>query len=131
MKILKRGQGATEYLLMLAAVLVIVAVAVWYVMRASGAPTIVASVKLSSADNTVMIRGETGCSTIASWSFSYKGGSVTDWQSGSGAMGPGDNIQLTALTGKVAAGTDTVTIKYDTTTKSATINAADSWIALG
>ena len=125
----KKGQGATEYLLMLAAVLVIVAVAVYYVTTSTGAPTIVASVKLNSADSTVVIRGESGCTVVASWSFSYKGGTETSWQSGSGAMGPGDNIQLTALTGDVSEA-DTVTIKYDTTTKSAVISAADSWVGL-
>lgn len=129
MRLFKKGQGATEYLLMLAAVLVIVAIAVYYVTSAPGAPTIVASVKLNSADNQVLIKGETGCSTIASWSFSYKGGNITDWQPISGSMGPGDEIQLTALTDQVAVD-DTVTIKYDTTAKSAVINAADIWVAL-
>ena len=129
MKMCEKGQGATEYLLMLAAVLVIVAIAVYYVTTSTGAPTIVASVKLNSADNTVSIKGETGCSVVADWSFNYKGGSETSWQSGSGSMGPGDNIQLTNLTNDVAVG-NTVTIKYDTTTKSATINVADQWIGL-
>lgn len=129
MKLFRKGQGATEYLLMLAAVLVIVAIAVYYVTSAPGAPMIIASVKLDSGTGEVQIRGETGTTVIASWSFSYKGGTVTDWQTGSGAMGPGDSITLTALTNNVSVG-DTVTIRYDTTTKSAEITAADTWIAL-
>ncbi len=129
MRLSKKGQGATEYLLMLAAVLVIVAIAVYYVTTSTGAPSIIASVKLNSTDNTVQIRGETGCTVVANWSFSYKGGTVTDWQSGSGAIGPGDNITLTELTTNVSVG-NTVTIKYDTTTKSATINDADQWVGL-
>ncbi len=128
MRMFKKGQGATEYLLMLAAVLVIVAIAVYYVTT-TGAPTIIASAKLNSADNTVSIKGETGCSIDASWSFSYKGGTETSWQSGSGTIGPGDEIPLTNLTDDVSTG-DTVTIRYDTTTKSAVINAADIWIGL-
>ncbi len=127
MKLFKKGQGATEYLLMLAAVLVIVAIAVYYVTSAPGAPTIVASAKLSGG--TVTIKGETGCSIIASWSFSYKGGAITAWQSGSGAIGPGDEITLTALTNQVSVG-QSVSIRYDTTVKSADISAENQWIAL-
>ncbi|TEU13265.1 MAG: class III signal peptide-containing protein, partial [Hadesarchaea archaeon] len=41
MKMFEKGQGATEYLLMLAAVLVIVAIAVYYVTTAgAGYPAI-------------------------------------------------------------------------------------------
>lgn len=130
MKLFRKGQGATEYLLMLAAVLVIVAIAVYYVMGTAGTPTIVASAKLKSSDNMVWIRGGTGCSTVAEWSFSYKGGSVTTWLSKSGlSMGPGEEIELTGLDG-IKIG-DTVTIKYDTTVKSAVINQLDQWTPLG
>jgi uncharacterized protein (UPF0333 family) len=115
-----KGQGATEYLLILAAVLVVVAVAVYYVTRAPGAPTIIVSVKLKTTDNTVWLRGETGCSTVASWTFKYKGGTVTDWQTATGKIGPGEEIQLTALTNVVKLG-DTVTISYDTTVKDLTV----------
>ena len=129
MKLFRKGQGATEYLLMLAAVLVIVAIAVYYVMGTAGTPTIVASAKLSG--NKVWIRGETGCSVVADWSFEYKGGStITEWQSKSGSMGPGDEIELTALANVVGIG-DTVTIRYDTTVKSAVINQLDQWTPLG
>ena len=52
MKILKkRGQGATEYLLMLAAVLVIVAVAIYYITRA--APTALITGTASLGTNNV------------------------------------------------------------------------------
>jgi hypothetical protein len=49
MKLPKRGQGATDYLLMLAAVLVIVAVAVYYVM--STGPTIITGEATKNGDN--------------------------------------------------------------------------------
>jgi hypothetical protein len=115
-----KGQGATEYLLILAAVLVVVAVAVYYVTRAPGAPTIIVSVRLKPTDNTVWLRGETGCSTVATWSFEYKGGTVTTWQTATGKIGPGEEIQLTELTNAVKLG-DTVTIRYDTTVKDLTV----------
>lgn len=127
MRLFEKGQGATEYLLMLAAVLVIVAIAVYYVTSAPGAPTIVASVQLSAG--TVTLRGETGCTEITDWSFSYKGGTVTAWQTGSATIGPGDTITLTGLAGAVSVG-NTVTIKYDTTTKSAVISAENTWVGL-
>ncbi|GAI19137.1 unnamed protein product, partial [marine sediment metagenome] len=43
MKLFRKGQGATEYLLMLAAVLVIVAIAVYYVTSTGGFPTVSAT----------------------------------------------------------------------------------------
>ncbi|GAI19541.1 unnamed protein product, partial [marine sediment metagenome] len=79
--------------------------------------------------NTVWIRGETGCSVVADWSFEYKGGTVTEWKPASDSMGPGDEIELTDLTGKIGMG-DTVTIRYDTTVKSAVIDANDKWVTL-
>ncbi|MEM2617957.1 MAG: class III signal peptide-containing protein [Candidatus Hadarchaeales archaeon] len=116
-----RAQGATEYLLILAAVLVVVAVAVYYVTRAPGAPTIIVRVALKPADNTVWVRGETGCSTLATWTFYYKGGDITDWQGPiTGKIGPGEEVQLEALTNHVKLG-DTVTLKWDTTVKDYTV----------
>lgn len=115
-----KGQGATEYLLMLAAVLIIVAVAI-YVIMAPWGPTIVTTARLK-ADNTVWLRGENGCSKITNWSFEYRGGLVTTWQSGSGSIGPGDEIRLTALAGAVKLG-DTVFIKYDGKVDELTVKA--------
>lgn len=55
MKMCKKGQGATEYLLMLAAVLVIVAIAVYYITTAAPAVTITGSAEIKSGDNTVVL----------------------------------------------------------------------------
>ena len=50
MKLFKKGQGATEYLLMLAAVLVIVAIAVYYV-TSTGPSAIITGTAVKSGDN--------------------------------------------------------------------------------
>ena len=68
LKIGKRGQGATEYLLMLAAVLVIVAVAIYYVTRAGGYPAI--SMNATSPDNHVHINVLSGSIAAGQWAWS-------------------------------------------------------------
>ena len=50
MKLFKKGQGATEYLLMLAAVLVIVAIAVYYITTAAPTATITGSATISGTN---------------------------------------------------------------------------------
>jgi hypothetical protein len=50
-----KGQGATEYLLILAAVLVVVAVAVYYVTRAGPSVTITGTATIKTTDNTKVI----------------------------------------------------------------------------
>jgi len=55
MRMFKKGQGATEYLLMLAAVLVIVAIAVYYVTSTGPSAIITGTASLKSGDNTVVI----------------------------------------------------------------------------
>ena len=58
MKLCKRGQGATEYLLMLAAVLVIVAIAVYYVTSTGPSFLITPTTgypKVSDTDNTQVL----------------------------------------------------------------------------
>jgi len=52
MRMCKKGQGATEYLLMLAAVLVIVAIAVYYVTSAAPSATITGTAVLQT-DNDI------------------------------------------------------------------------------
>ena len=107
----KRGQGTTEYLLMLAAVIIIIAVAVYYVSEI-GSRTISASAKLDTSDNTVWLRGESGSSVIAGWSFEYQKKGDNIWYSASGDFGPTQEIQLDNLTGRISIG-DNIVIRYD------------------
>ncbi len=114
------GQGATEYLLILAAILVVVAVAVYYVTKVPGAPTIVVKVWVKP-DNTVWIRGETGC-TKTNWVFYYMKAGETAWHGPvTHDIGPGQWIQLPDLTGQVAPG-DVVTLKWDTIVENYIVN---------
>jgi hypothetical protein len=112
MKLMKRrGQGTTEYLLMFAAVIIIVAVAVYYV-TVIGSKNISASAKLKTNDNTVWLRGESGSSVIAGWSFEYQKKGDNTWHEASGDFGPTKEIQLTELTGQISIG-DNIVIRYD------------------
>jgi hypothetical protein len=87
-KIRERGQGATEYLLMLAAVLVIVAVAIYYVTRAGGYP-VVSMNAASEGDNQIMITVLSGSIAAGQWSY-YVGttpsASGTQFTPGTGAL---------------------------------------------
>ena len=70
MRMFKKGQGATEYLLMLAAVLVIVAIAVYYVTTTGGYPA-VAAVPVDY-DNSIRINVETGSIPTGDWQYSIR-----------------------------------------------------------
>jgi len=82
MRLSKKGQGATEYLLMLAAVLVIVAIAVYYVTSTGGYPA-VAVTAVKYGDNTIRINVETGSIPDGDWQYSVSAtsGSYT-WTDG-------------------------------------------------
>ena len=70
MKMFEKGQGATEYLLMLAAVLVIVAIAVYYVTTAgAGFPAITAT-SVKQGDNEIRINVTTGSIPTGEWAHS-------------------------------------------------------------
>ena len=80
MRLSKKGQGATEYLLMLAAVLVIVAIAVYYVTSTGGYPAVSATA-VKYGDNTIRINVETGSIPSGDWQYSVSDNSGTyDWQ---------------------------------------------------
>jgi len=82
MRLSKKGQGATEYLLMLAAVLVIVAIAVYYVTSTGGYPA-VAVTAVKSGDNTIKINVETGSIPAEDWQYSVSDNSGTyTWTDG-------------------------------------------------
>ncbi len=55
----KKGQGATEYLLMLAAVLVIVAVAIYYIMGTSPSGIVTGQATLDSSNDVVFTPSNT------------------------------------------------------------------------
>jgi len=63
-----KGQGATEYLLMLAAVLIIVAVAIYYVTRAGGYPAI--SMNVAATENRITITVLSGSIAAGKWAYS-------------------------------------------------------------
>jgi len=65
----EKGQGTTDYLLMLAAVLVIVAIAVYYVTSIGGFPAVSATA-VKSGDNTIRIEVETGSIPAGDWQYS-------------------------------------------------------------
>ena len=66
----KKGQGATEYLLMLAAVLVIVAIAVYYVTTTGGYPAVGAAPV--DSDSTIRINVTTGSIPTGDWQYSVR-----------------------------------------------------------
>jgi len=111
LKIGKRGQGATEYLLMLAAVLVIVAVAIYYVTRAGGYPAI--SMNATSPDNHVRISVLSGSIAAGQWAY-YVGttpSSSTGWTTGTVALAA-PSVDLGAYT---IGETEYVNIKHIST----------------
>jgi len=66
-----RGQGATEYLLILAAVLVVVAVAVYYVTRAGAvAPNL--TIMAYKSDNDLKVKGTGGTDTVPAGKWDYQ-----------------------------------------------------------
>ncbi len=117
MKLPKRGQGATEYLLMLAAVLVIVAIAVYYVV--STGPAVITGTATKS-DNHVIF---TPSASMVPASISS-----TDWEwaiyhgadNVAGGTGTGEGVSLerevpVTLTAASAVSGDNVKIKYEGT----------------
>jgi hypothetical protein len=80
-----KGQGATEYLLMLAAVLIIVAVAIYYVTRAGGYPVV--AVTAAKYENMVRLNVETGEIAAYEWEYSVSNTQgVYSWVTGNTAL---------------------------------------------
>lgn len=104
MRLDKKGQGATEYLLMLAAVLVIVAIAVYYV-TSTGPSAIITGTAVKSGDNinftpsSTMVPSTIGASD---WKYAvYRGATKiyptgSDWQDGPATLQRGIPIALPA-----------------------------------
>ena len=117
MKILKkRGQGATEYLLMLAAVLVIVAVAVFYILHSAPggvAPSINATVTdIAAAPTQVKLSVTSISSTVTTGNWKYVVYQTTqpDWTTPTENLAAGQDYTLT-IGEPVAGGAGTYTVK--------------------
>lgn len=116
----RKGQGAVEYLLILAAVLIVVAGAVYYISRTGGAPTLTATAELQ-ADNNIVLKVQSPSGTIkaADWQYAaYAGGTqVVEWTDGPSDIAPGEEITLEAAKAEVDAGNlgagDTIKIKHE------------------
>jgi hypothetical protein len=117
MKLPKRGQGATEYLLMLAAVLVIVAIAVYYVISTS--PPVITGTATKSGDNVIFTPSSSMVpasipSTDWEWAIYHGADNVA------GGTGTGEGFSLergrsVTLTAENAVSGDNVKIKYEGT----------------
>lgn len=93
----KRSQGAAEYLLILAAVLVVAAIAVYYVSRGPAFPTISPKAATDSTKDNIVIEVYSGSIAANEWEYrlSKTSGSGT-WRTGATALSVGtvniDNI---------------------------------------
>ena len=117
MELKRRGQGATEYLLILAAVLVIVAIAVYYV-TSTGPSAIITGSAVKNGDSVNFTPSSTmvpSSITSTDWKYAiYRGATKVfptsgDWQDGTGTLQRGIPVVLTA-TGNLAG--DVVKIQY-------------------
>ncbi len=107
MRFYEKGQGATEYLLMLGAVLVIVAVAVYYVTSTGGYPAVGAVP--ADYDNTIRINVETGSIATGDWQYSVSQSSGSySWTDGTEKL---DAPYVTIQTG-LSAGTYYVSLRH-------------------
>jgi len=108
MRMCKKGQGATEYLLMLAAVLVIVAIAVYYVTTAGAGFPALTVTSAKSGDNEIRLNVTTGSIPTGEWAYSVSPteGSYS-WTNGTEIL----DAPYVSL-GTYAAGTYYVSLKH-------------------
>ena len=109
----RKGQGAIEYLLILAAVLIVVAGAVYYVTRTGGFPTMTMTASIDNENNVILtVMGPSGTIKVGDWEYRGKtAAGTTSWTAGSGELSEGASITLTALKGQLAVG-DKVQIRH-------------------
>ena len=103
------AQGTTEYLLILAVILVIAAVAIFYATRAAGYPAV--SAVLDVHDNNLVIKVETGEIPAGDWAVTL------DSSPAGAALNSGyNNVKLAAprviLITNAPSGTYEVTLKH-------------------
>ena len=103
-----KGQGATEYLLMLAAVLVIVAVAIYYVTRAGGYPAVSMNAANDGGDGIkiIVLSGSIAAGEYA-YSVSTTDGSYS-WTTGTEAL----DAPSVPIADNLADGTYYVNVKH-------------------
>jgi hypothetical protein len=111
MKLPRRGQGATEYLLMLAAVLVIVAVAVYYVI--STGPAVITGTATKNGDNVIFTPSDSMVpASISSTDWEWAIYHGTDNVAGGTGTGVLEREVPVSLTAASAVSGDNVKIKY-------------------
>jgi hypothetical protein len=93
MRMLKRGQGATEYLLMLAAVLVIVAIAVYYITATPVLPAMTMHAELENDGTNVEVKMVITAGELVADDYKFKiinpkGEVETDWTDGTTDLTP-------------------------------------------
>jgi hypothetical protein len=133
MRLFKKGQGATEYLLMLAAVLVIVAIAVYYVTSTGPSAIITGTARLAGTAGAGVDVYFTPSNTLTpspiaaiDWTWSvYRGGALQEnGTAGIQTLTRGIPVTLDITTAAVQVG-DTLKITYKGSTYDvATVQAA-------
>ncbi|TDA31892.1 MAG: hypothetical protein DSO02_06120 [Hadesarchaea archaeon] len=110
----RKGQGAIEYLLILAAVLIVVAGAVYYVTRMGGFPAMTFGATLS--DNTITLEVDVGSGTIKQGDWQYRivprTGDAGEWRDGVGDLSPGESVSLKDFGGVTPTSGDELQIKH-------------------
>jgi hypothetical protein len=106
----RRAQGATEYLLMLAAVLVIVAVAIYYITRIGGAPALVAYAEQRNSD--IVLEVTSGEVAAGEWAYRVyvEGTTPPSYTTGNVKLDPASDPVL--LSGAIAGTSYIVDVKH-------------------
>ncbi|TES83987.1 MAG: class III signal peptide-containing protein [Hadesarchaea archaeon] len=104
MRLSKKGQGATEYLLMLAAVLVIVAIAVYYVTAGGAAkPNIQLTAVVDGTSIKLVATGGTDTCPANDWKYAvYLENASPTWDDGTATLSSTTDMVLKS---NLAAGT--------------------------
>ena len=106
-KMNERAQGASEYLLLLAATLVLVAIAVYYVTTTGGYPAVAAVQR--GIDNDIRINVETGEIPTGDWQYSVSTTEgVYSWVDGTEAL----DAPYVTIASSQAADTYYVSLKH-------------------
>ena len=103
----RKGQGAIEYLLILAAVLIVVAGAVYYVTRTGGFPAMTMTATISGDNVVLEVKGPSGTIKAGDWQYRAKTstGTVPEaWIDGTQELSEGTSVVLTGLSTYVQQG---------------------------
>lgn len=115
MKIFKKkeGQGATEYLLILAAVLVVVAIAVYYVTRGVATkPNILLTAQKDGTSIKLTATGGTDSCPAVDWQYTVHDNATTEtWTAGTAVLSS-SMADITLASGLTAGTTYTVRVQH-------------------